>query len=500
MNRICKGIALSALFVLVASCGGAEVSVKTPSKKSGGEGTGETKPVVAQEAAKGFNQALDAMVAHDKAHDWTDASCTQIAKQFEDAASLQKSQSKQEFPEALYDAGLAYQRCDKDDQAKGKFQEALNANSAFHHARVQLALYTLKEKGDSATEQVIAELKQAVADAKFQNVEALVNLAMLQMKRGSTESDQDGASDLDRAKKNLQRALAIDDGYQPAFNQLALYYLNLAKANAGRKTKAKASTSFGKVRRADVQQLELAALVCSQAIRKNPNYAAVHNTAGLIQVELQNINSAVQEFQAAAKLDPEFFEAQMNYAAINLSFRGFAAAENAYRAALKIRSSDYDAHLGLALAIRGQIDDSNFDKRVADAQSELDQCKKIAPDRPETYYNEAILTQEYKAKGGGNAAVPAMEQAASIFETFISKAAGGAEYTDAVKRSKERVQDIRDTLKFIKEGQSEAAIEAAKQEQEMQQDQAGDGGAGAAPAEAPEGEPTPAAGGDAGAH
>ena len=35
-----------------------------------------------------------------------------------------------------------------------------------------------------------------------------------------------------------------------------------------------------------MQQLELAALVCSQAIRKNPNYAAIHNTAGLIQVEL----------------------------------------------------------------------------------------------------------------------------------------------------------------------------------------------------------------------
>src|SRR5262249_20615692 len=154
-----------------------------------------------------------------------------------------------------------------------------------------------------------------------------------------------------------------------------------------------------------------------------------------------------------------------------LSFRGFAAAEGAYRAAPKMRPNDYDAHLGLALAIRGQIDDSNFDKRVADAQSELDQCKKIAPDRPETYYNEAILTQEYKAKGGNAAAVPMMKQAASIFETFISKAAGGAEYADAVKRSKERVQDINDTVKFIEEGQSQAAIEAAQQEKEMQQEQ-----------------------------
>ena len=49
-----------------------------------------------------------------------------------------------------------------------------------------------------------------------------------------------------------------------------------------------------------------------------------------------------------------------------------------------MRPNDYDAHLGLALAIRGQIDDSNFDKRVARAQAELEQCKKLAPERAET--------------------------------------------------------------------------------------------------------------------
>ena len=151
-----------------------------------------------------------------------------------------------------------------------------------------------------------------------------------------------------------------------------------------------------------MQQLELAALVCSQAIRKNPSYAAIHNTAGLIQVELQNINSAVQEFQTAAKLDPTFFEAQMNFAAVNLSFRGFEQAENAYKAALKMQPE----RLRRAPRARARhprpIDDSNFDQRVAEAQAELDAAKKLAPDRAETYYNEAILTQEYKAKGGGN--------------------------------------------------------------------------------------------------
>jgi tetratricopeptide (TPR) repeat protein len=464
MKRFRSGIACSLLMLLVAACGGGAPEAKAPKGPAPGNKTDGPNPMSA-EAQKGYNDALQAMVAHDKANDWNEGSCAQIAKSFIDAAAHQKSTMQKDMPEALYNAGLAYQRCNKDAEAKAQFAAALNLDSKFHHARVQIALYDLKEKGDGAMEPVILELQQAVADAQFQNVQALVNLAMLQMKRRSTHTDQDGANDFDRAKKNLQRALAIDDGYQPAFNQLALYYLEMAKLKAGRSTKAKTAT-FTKTKKADQAQLELAALVCSQAIRKNPNYAAIHNTAGLIQVELQVINSAVQEFQTAAKLDPLFFEAQMNYAAINLSFRGFKQAEDAYRNALKVKPNDYDAHLGLALAIRGQINDANFDKYVADAQKELDECKRLAPDRAETLYNEAILTQEYKAKGGGANAVPMLEQAAGIFDAFVSKAGSAPEFAVAVKRSKDRAQDIRDTVKFIKEGQTQAAIDAAQQEKE----------------------------------
>ena len=482
MKRFKSGVACSLMLMLLAACGGGATPAPTTPKAKPAEGSGPNP--LSEQAQKGYNDALQAMVAHDKANDWTEATCSQVAKSFIDASVNQKATMNRDLPEALYNAGLSYQRCNKDAEAKAQFQASLNLDSKFHHARVQIALYDLKEKGDGAMEPVILELQQAVADAQFQNVQALVNLAMLQMKRRGTHTDQDGANDFDRAKKNLQRALAIDDAYQPAFNQLALYYLEMAKQKAGRSGKAKTAT-FAKTKKADQAQLELAALVCSQAIKKNPNYAAIHNTAGLIQVELQVINSAVQEFQTAAKLDPTFFEAQMNYAAVNLSFRGFKQAEDAYRNALKVRPNDYDAHLGLALAIRGQINDSNFDKYVADAQKELDECKRLAPDRAETLYNEAILTQEYKAKGGGANAVPMLEQAASIFEAFVQKAGTGSEFATAVKRSKDRAQDIRDTVKFIKEGQSAAAIEAARQEKEQQQ--------GGAPTE--EGAETPPEGG-----
>jgi tetratricopeptide (TPR) repeat protein len=493
MKRISASVACSVLFLVLSACGGGGTpEAKGPRKP---EAATAAKPVSA-EAAKGYNDALQMMVAHDKANDWNDATCNQIAKLFVDASGAQKSDMKRELPEALYNAGLAYQRCNKDAEAKKQFESALAIDQKFHHARVQMALYDLKERGDPAIEPVIAELQQAVRDAEFQNVAALVNLAMLQMKRRNANPDQDGANDYDRAKKNLQRALAIDDGYQPAFNQLALYYLEIAKEKAGRASSRRKTATFAKTKKADSQQLDLAALVCSQAIRKNPSYAAIHNTAGLIQVEQRDINGAVREFQMAAKLDPGFFEAQMNFAAVNLSFRGFKAAEDAYRAALKIRPNDYDGHLGLALAIRGQINDSNFDQRVNEAQAELEQCKKLAPDRAETLYNEAILTQEYKAKSGDKNAIPMLEQASAIYDNFVARAGGQPEFADAVKRARDRSQDIRDTVKFIKEGQTAAAIEAARQEKEQNAPTEGEGeapaeGEGAAPASSAAPAPAP---------
>jgi tetratricopeptide (TPR) repeat protein len=243
----------------------------------------------------------------------------------------------------------------------------------------------------------------------------------------------------------------------PAFNQLALYYFQQAKKRAGSvklsgKSRGRSITTNAALgKRADVQQLDLASLVCSQAIRKNASYAPIHNTAGLIQNELGQVNGAVAEFANAAKLDPKFFEAQMNYAAVNLSFRGFELAQGAYKKALEMHPNDYDAHLGLALAMRGLINDSNYDAQVAAVQGELDTCKKLDASRPDAFYNEGILTQEYKAKAGGgkDKTIAALQAAQGIFQTFLDKAQGNAAYDGAAKRAKERVQDINDTIQFL---------------------------------------------------
>jgi tetratricopeptide (TPR) repeat protein len=446
--------------VVAAGCGGGGQEVKTASHHNAGDAVGVNNATVEKKALDRFNSALDSLNGHDKSNDWNDQTCGDVAKQFQGAAS---ANSTGKFPEATYDAGLAYQRCGDDKDAKAMFQQALSDDPKFHYARAQLALYQFK--ADSNADAAISALEQSVTDANFQNVPALVDLAMFQMMR---DSEMVGANcrtkaggkdvdlqDFDCAKLNLQRALAIDDGYMPAFNQLALYYFGAAKKKSGGKRMGRTiATNAAIGKRGDVQQLDLAALVCSQAVRKNASYAPIHNTSGLILNELGQTNSAVKEFQTAASLDPHFFEAQMNLAAINLSFRGFDKAEGAYRKALEMHANDYDAHIGLALALRGQIDDSNYDKQVAAVQSELDACKKIDAQRPDAYFNEGILTQEYKAKGAGGTdkAVAVYQQAKAVFQSFMDKATGKPEYKGALDKAKERMQDIDDTITFLQAG------------------------------------------------
>lgn len=450
--------------------------------KGGAAGEGGTPDTAVDEGAKtAYKKALEDFIGHDKANDWADATCEASAKAFLDASAMNKSKAGTEMPEALYNAGLSYQRCNKDAEAKKQFQAAYAVSKDMHRARVQVILYDFREGGDAKRDETINTLQQAVIDAKFQNTEALVNLSALLMKRGGKSkpsgeacNDERVTDDYTCAKLNIQRALAIDDAYMPAFNQLALFYFYQARAKAGRVEAATViSEKVGKkkkpgekkaaVKKVDNQQLELAMLVCSQAIRKNAGYAPIHNTAGLILNELNNFNAAVESFRKATQLDPGFFEAQMNYASTNMSFRGFETAQKAYEGAIKMKPNDCDAHLGLALAIRGQINDSNLDSLVPKVQAELDEVKKSCPDRAETYFNEGVLTEEFKAAGTTNEKekIPTFQKAITIYEQFVQKAGSDPRYAEAVERAKDRITDAKDLIKALEEGAKMAEQEAA---------------------------------------
>ncbi|NUP10093.1 MAG: hypothetical protein HOW73_28925 [Polyangiaceae bacterium] len=463
---------LLALGVAQVGCSSSDGDgAKDPSKVKGPKT--ETGESVDPEAERLYKEGLADMERLDKTpNGWNEQTCSATAKKFLDAASAQGGF----FGSAVYNAGASYHRCNNFAEARKHYKEVLDKNEKFHRARVQLARFDFADSNETAIDKAMAEFQRAVQDSEFQNVEALVELARLQMRRNNSASDSDGANDFERAKKNLQRALAVDDAYMPAFNLLALYYLERAKQNAGQK--GGKSARGGEKAKVDTQAIDLALLVATQGIRKNPNYASIHNTAGLIFVQSGDLNNAVRRFGTARQLDPNFFEANMNFAAVNMLFRGFAKAEDAYRAALKQKPNDYDAHLGLALALRGQIDTApDGDKKLAEAEQLITKAKTLDASRPEAYFNHAILTQEYKAKSGGDS-VKALEEAIGHYNEFVKKAQGKAEFADAVEdvtatptkkdeqcmgpKAKQdkgckrgRIFDLKDEIAFAKESAAE---------------------------------------------
>src|SRR6185503_5037255 len=82
----------------------------------------------------------------------------------------------------------------------------------------------------------------------------------------------------------------------------------------------------------DLQTLELGLLVSEEASRRDPNYAWIWNTQGLILLAMARTASATLTDTEATEKDTKFFEAWMNYAAINLAFRGYGEAAKGYEA------------------------------------------------------------------------------------------------------------------------------------------------------------------------
>jgi hypothetical protein len=363
------------------------------------------------EAEVSFDGGLKRVADLDRSEGWTVESCKEVPDIFEHAALA----PRWTLP-ALYDAGVVRQRCHDLPGAAATYKKVLDQDPTFHRARVELALIEFESSGNKGIEPAIAELSRAVKDSTYQNTEALVNLARLQMLRANSTSDADGPDDWERAKKNLQRALAVDDDDMSAYSELAHYYYEVAKRHA-------------KDGKADRQELDLALLVTSQASLRNPRFAPIHNTAGLIAYALGDLPLAAAEFENARTIDPTFFEAHMNYAALNLEFRGFARAESAFRAAIALRGQDYEAHLGLSLALRGQVTDSNFETMVKAADAELELAKGIDDRRPEAWFNQAILSERFK----GMTDPKALGDAIVLYKEFVKRADSKPRFAEAVR-------------------------------------------------------------------
>jgi hypothetical protein len=534
-----SGLVFSLALVTVAcGGGGGGGEAKTGGVKgAGGKSIATDQPggaKVTPEAADAFTGATMEFKQYEEARTWDDAKCTSVSAKF--LAAGEKQGGK--FPAAHYNAGITLLRCSREADAEKEFQIALDEKAAmaaassdpkvkadpvFHQVWVQKAMIRFR-KGDVAG---IAEAIDTIRSKGFdpdasQNVEAFMSLGLLYRERWSKDvtnkerekKDDFGlADDLERAQFWLQNALSINDSFMPAYNQLALFYLDKARAVAAKKGKAKpvakkkgeeetAQEKAEKAAKADLQTLELGLLVSEEASRRDPGYAGIWNTQGLILLEMGRTGSATKAFQKATEKDPKFFEAWMNYAAINLQFRGFGEASKGYEQAVALRPKDYDAKLGYAVAMRGQLDSyltakqdlerkenecqdpdkagapicqkvkaeappkiKEFGEKFLDfykkANAAYDSAREVDPGRPEAHFNKALLVEKYKAKAEPNVkSSVAYREAEKLYSDLANKYAGQPKYAAFATDMKNRAEEAAKAAKFEEDADAKSSIPA----------------------------------------
>lgn len=326
-----------------------------------------------------------AVFAEAEAEGFTPDRCERAGEKFSAAIEAQGGG----FAEAQYMLGRLHEKCGDADEAEARYARALEIWPEFCEARVALGI-TQQRAG--RVDEARRNFEQARDDSPRTCHEAYVNIAILQRQQGTEESQREAIA-------NLRRALAIDANYLPAFNELALLYLERAGENR--------------------QMLDLAALVCRQGQLVDRDYAPIYNTWGLVHVRKNDIIQALRMFDRARSLDDSFYEAFMNFGQITLSFRGYEDARSSFGRAVELKPDSYDAHVGLGAAYRGLGD---FEK----AEEHYQRAKELDPGRPEAYYNLAVLHQDYviteQAQIEGQ--IEVLREAMGFYDEFVAKADG----------------------------------------------------------------------------
>ncbi len=397
--------------------------------------------VLPREPARVFAAALEEMQAHDAAADWKPETCRAIAGQFVDAAKrIAEEHRPADATTARYDAGAAWLRCGMRDEARAELRASLAADPNHWPARVPLALLDVEERGAAALDSAIDELARAVEDSKFAP-EVTIALARLELMRGSKKLDascQSSKDDLDCAKLNLHRALAV--GWAPparALDLLALVYLERARRAAA---PASATLAPGAERStANSAELGLARLVAARALAADPGYAPAHNTAGLVRVAEGDLSGALAAFAEAVRLDPAFADAHQNLGALSFEIGDYARAEQAYARAVELGPRDYDARLGHAVALRAVANRGPDASAFARAQAELETCKQLDASRPEAHFDEGLLLMNAPA-GDARAQAAQRAHAVAAFEAFMARAGGAEAWRESVTRAKAYIE------------------------------------------------------------
>lgn len=426
--------------IVLAACGGrggsagGTVTAANAARTPGGEivRSTATGQAVSSTAMQHFERGTAAFRQHDEANngrgDWNEAICNEVAGIFEQAANAQPNGA---FPEAWFNRAMAFDRCNMLDRERESLERALRGARGNKYCRAQAQLGVLQMRAGQL-EPALNTFQTAIRD-DANCVEAYTNAAAILRERNRPAVGSE-PSDRQQAVNYIRQALARDDRHIPALNQLALLYLQ----EAGDDPRS--------------QRLFLAGIVCAQAVQVVAQHqdeipaeirsyvADIYNTWGLVNIKIGQVIRALENFRRATTINPNLYEAFVNYGTINLNFRGYEEARNAFARAVELRPNEYDAHIGLGVALRGL-------GQIAQAQAEYERAKALDPNRPDAYYNLALLSMSYQ---GGER--DDLVRAQGLFREFQAKVNGSnnpGRYANEMARSAQHLRNLQDAINAL---------------------------------------------------
>ena len=142
MRKTTNPIFLALLGATLTACGGASNEARTAANAAPTpvSASGEA---VTRKTSSLYADALENLYKYDLENDWSKGHCHSVASAFEGANAEQGGK----LSEAIFNAGLAHQRCGEEVEAVAHFRQSLAMNPKAHYARVQVALDDYKKTG-----------------------------------------------------------------------------------------------------------------------------------------------------------------------------------------------------------------------------------------------------------------------------------------------------------------------------------------------------------------
>lgn len=357
-----KPLGTLCLGLIVAACGGPTVTETDAGTGSGTQTNNGTQTNTQVETGP-TEEELAAMAAAAAESAFEEAGMlyaesTRASRPYDRIHSLldQVLETNPEDPEAWFNKGSLYHEQGDIDAAIEAYEQAGAVDELFARGMAGIGSIYL-EQGN--VDQAVSMFRACVERSEIEPG-CNINLAMLYM--DGTIPPEDGRDPYDLAIEHLRFALGGDAMSGDAYANLARIY-------------------------SDQGQLELARLVCENAILTGIDSPVLHNRLGLIALELDDVITAYQEFSYAIAQNPDYVDAHMNVGAMALSFRDYDTALESFSNVLEARPDDVEVRLSYGAALRG----------IGDLEGALAEYERVIQEDPSNaaaIYNIAVIHQE----------------------------------------------------------------------------------------------------------